>query len=194
MAELFGTDNQGWEDVNEAYARPPVSTEQALHPDKYFAQEEPHFTTVPNLAARMGNGWVQVSANTIGEFLIRTYLEEHLDEIQAEEAAAGWGGDRYSLLSGPEGERLLVAIINWDSFPDSSEFYRAYKVFQGVKTQGTGVTSSSIGDSGRKWVTTDRTVFLGQTGPATLLLIGDDEETVGRGLEQLFEALQPTAS
>jgi hypothetical protein len=37
----------------------------------------------------MGKGWEQLSANTMGEFLLRTYLEQHLDDGPAAEAAAG---------------------------------------------------------------------------------------------------------
>ena len=86
----------------------------------------------------------------MGEFLIRSYLEEHLGDIQAEEAAAGWGGDRYSLLSGPEGERVLVSLIKWDTFDDSAEFFQAFEVFAGIKLQQVGGTSDAVGESGRK--------------------------------------------
>jgi hypothetical protein len=125
----------------------------------------------------------------MGEFLIGTYLEKHLDESQAAQAAEGWGGDRYSLLSGPEGERLLVVLIMWDSFQESSEFFDIYQVYVGVKTQGTEV-SAKRGSAGRKWVTADETTFLGNTGPATLLIIGDDEKNVDTALQQITEALQ----
>ena len=47
-------------------------------------------------------------------------LEEHLDESQAAQAAEGWGGDRYFLLSGPEGERLLVVLIAVRLIPPTS--------------------------------------------------------------------------
>jgi hypothetical protein len=189
VAQLFENENKGWEGVNEAYSSPPISTEQVIHPEKYFSGEEPQRTITPNLAAKLGKGWEQVSANTIGELLLRTYLEQHLDDTQAAEAAAGWGGDRYSLLTGPEAERLLIMQIKWDSLQDSAEFFDAYKTFVGVKTQGTETTSDKVGESGRKWVTPDETVFLGQIGPTILLIIGDNGDIVGRGLELLFDAL-----
>ena len=37
VAHLYGTDGKGWEGVNEAYSRPPLSTEHILHPEKYLA-------------------------------------------------------------------------------------------------------------------------------------------------------------
>ena len=86
--------------------------------------------------------------------------------------------------------RRILQII-WDSIEDSDEFFEAYKTFATIKTMGAGGTSESIGDSGRKWVTPDEVVFLGQIGPAALLIIGDDEETVQLGLDEFFKALQP---
>ena len=194
VAQLYGEDSAGWEGVDKAYEFPPISTEQVLHFEKYLAQEEPQRTTVPNLSGRLGKGWTQVSSNVMGEFLIRTYLEEHLGGIQAEEAAEGWGGDRYSLLGGPEGERALVSLIKWDSFAESAEFFDAYQVFAGIKLQEDGGTSEEVGESGRKWIFPERTVFLGQLGPVVTLIVADDEDLVGTVLGHLFEALDEQAN
>jgi hypothetical protein len=194
VAQLYGNDSAGWEGVDAAYKFPPISTEQVLHIEKYFAQEEPQRTTVPNLSGRLGKGWTQVSSNVMGEFLIRTYLEEHLGEIQAAEAAEGWGGDRYSLLSGPEGERALVSLIKWDSFAESAEFFEAYQVFAGIKLQQDGGTSEEVGESGRKWIFPERTIFLGQLGPVVTLIVADNNDLVGSVLGHLFEALDEQAN
>ena len=37
----------------------------------------------------------------------------------------------------------------------------------------------------------EEVVFLGQIGPAILLIIGGDEETVQLGFDEFFNALQP---
>ena len=129
VSELFGTDGKGWVGVNEAYLNPPVSTEQVIHPEKYFAGELPVITTAPDISADMGKGWVEVSNNTMGELILRIYLEEHLDNIPAADAAAGWAGDGYSLLSGPAGERLLTAVIRWDTVKEGTEFFDNFRVF-----------------------------------------------------------------
>ena len=189
VAALFGTDEGGWDAVNAAYLNPPVSTEQVIHPDKYSADEKPQRTDVPLIVDKLGKGWTQVSSDTMGEFIIRTYLEEHLDRTQAAAAAAGWGGDGYSLMSGPEGQRLLLSLIRWDTFQDSKEFFDAYQVFAGIKTQGSDVQTARLGDTGRTWSTPDEIIFLGQTGPSTILIIGDEREAVDLALQLLFESL-----
>ena len=63
----------------------------------------------------MGKGWDLLSLDTMGEFMLRTYLEEFLDPDTAATAAAGWGGDRYALLTDPEAGRIFVLLTVWDS-------------------------------------------------------------------------------
>ena len=53
MASIFVSENS-WEAVNSVYLKPPVSTEQILHPDKYLAGEEPLVPTIPDLGERLG--------------------------------------------------------------------------------------------------------------------------------------------
>ena len=183
VAQLFGTTGS-WELVNEAYSQPPVSTEQILHVEKYVSGEEPIRLEVPDFSAEIGEGWVQLRMDTMGEFLKKTHLEEHLDTIRASSAAAGWGGDAYSLLVGPQGERVLILLIAWDSLKDSSELFEAYQLFAKNKTQG-AATATKLGDTVWKWVSQDEAIFLGQNGPSTLLVIGDNEPLVGRVLELL---------
>ena len=194
IAALFGTENKGWPGINSAYRKPPVSTEQVLHPEKYFAGEEPRQTSIPVVAAQLGRGWELASSNTMGEFLLRSMLEEHVDEIQAADAAEGWGGDKYVLFSGPEGERLFISLVSFDSFQDRAEFFDAYTVFGTIKVQEDGGTSAPLGDTGRKWVMPEQTIFMGQDGPIVLWIIGSDEKIVGTALDLLFEGLQAAAS
>ena len=82
-----------------------------------------------------------------------------------------------------------MSLIRWDTFQDSKEFFDAYQVFAGIKTQGSDVKSARLGDTGRTWSTPDEIIFLGQTGPSTILIIGDEREAVDLALQLLFESL-----
>ena len=66
-------------------------------------------------------------------------------------------------------------------------------VFGGIKNQRVGGRFELVGNTGRKWVMPDETIFLGQIGPVILLIIGDEEVTVQEGLGYLFEALEAAA-
>jgi len=106
VAEHFGIDNLGWADVNAAYAPTPVSTEQVLHPRKYFLDEEPPARIIPDISSDLGKGWMQMTDNTMGEIVIWACLKEYLDDIQAASAAGGWFRRQILGLVGPEVERL----------------------------------------------------------------------------------------
>ena len=47
--------NGGFSFINHAYANPPRSTEQILHPEKYLLGEEPQIVNLPELAQALGD-------------------------------------------------------------------------------------------------------------------------------------------
>ena len=117
----------GWPAVDRAYAHPPDSTEQILHPEKYAAGERPVSLPVPtDLARRLGDGWKVELQDTLGEFGLRTWLQAvgGLDPDTAAAAAAGWGGDRVVLVS--HGDSFAIAILTaWDTPADAVAFATA---------------------------------------------------------------------
>jgi hypothetical protein len=117
----------GWAAVDMAYARPPDSTEQIMHPDKYVAHEAPTRIDIPaDLAAGLGAGWRVDMQDTLGEFGLMEWLLRGggvSDEV-ATAAAAGWGGDRLVLVS--MGSKYGIAVqTTWDSTADAAEFAAA---------------------------------------------------------------------
>ena len=96
-----------------SYVDLPASTEQIIHPEKYLAGEFPIVVKLPDLAGRLGEGWLKFHEDVLGEFTIALWLSS-LGSTNADIAAAGWGGDRFALLDGPNGERAFAAIIVWD--------------------------------------------------------------------------------
>ncbi len=44
------------------------------------------------------------------------------------EATEGWGGDRYALYEGPEGDQVVVRWVH-DSARDGAEFVRALRAY-----------------------------------------------------------------
>ena len=87
----------GWDEVNRAWDDPPATTEQILHLDKYDAREAA-LAVEPPAFASLGAGWSAVDSDTFGELGARLYFEQWMDVRTARHAAAGWGGDRGSLL------------------------------------------------------------------------------------------------
>lgn len=82
-----------WDLVDFAYeARPPETTEQILHADKYYEDEGALPVEEPPSA---GPEFREVDSGAVGEFVTREMLRLDAEEVGADEAAAGWGGDQY---------------------------------------------------------------------------------------------------
>jgi len=176
-----------WQVVNDVYSNPPISTEQIIHPEKYLIGEQPNNPALPDITEAMGRGWELVAEDTLGEYLLRTYLEMHLDVAIASRAEAGWGGDRYLLLAGPEAERLLVLSIVWDSSTDADEFADAYGQFAKADTGNEPIV---LGPDMWLW-NGDHSALLSRAGPsAILLVIGDDDELVTKARTALLDAIR----
>ena len=126
VSGLQGSD--GWAGVNTAYGRPPASTEQIIHPDKYFANEAPIPVSLPkDLAARLGSGWKVALQDTFGELQMQVWLKQNttIPASAAVDGAAGWGGDRVAVLDGPSGSWGVALRTIWDTAGDAAAFETA---------------------------------------------------------------------
>jgi hypothetical protein len=104
--------------LREAWSHPPQSTEQVLHPAKFFAREAP-LPVVPTLVPPPGSRLV--SEGVLGELLLRTLVGEG-----AESAAEGWGGDGWRLWD-VGGRTVLAWRSEWDLPKEAGEFHTALR-------------------------------------------------------------------
>ena len=111
----------GYYAVSDAYANPPSSTSQILHPEKYLAnpREDPIAIPWQNLVVKNEK---PIGDNTVGEMGIRILLTEWLDAPTGEHASLGWRGDRYLYYAG--GKALLWKSV-WASAEDAAKFFAA---------------------------------------------------------------------
>ena len=114
--------NSSWEVVNETYANPPTRTEQIMHPEKYFNQEDAHTVEAPSI----GDDWNLKKTDRLGEYFIFVMLDNWLSEAKAELAAEDWGGDIINYYE-KDADFLFTWTTAWDSNEDASEFYAAFQ-------------------------------------------------------------------
>jgi hypothetical protein len=139
-------DEGGWEAVDAAYQDLPVSTEQILHPERYPA-DTPIPVELPDLLPVLGDGWRELSRNVMGEWY--TYLilgygidpAAQINDEDAAEAAAGWGGDSYLVYyNDATAQTVVVMRTLWESTTDSAQFMDAIHDYAearfGVNTGG----------------------------------------------------------
>ena len=121
----------GWTLMDEVYKKPPVSTEQILHPEKYEEDDKPIAVSI-NKPEDFKN-WHEVSSNVAGEFSIALMLRGWGVERQdAERAAAGWGGDKIVVWARNKKETNSSQTIGllksvWDDENEASEFFEVAK-------------------------------------------------------------------
>lgn len=112
-----------WPDLERVFNKPPISTAQIYHPDKYLAGEAPADIELPELVPSLGPGWSEVHSGMIGQLGVRLYAAIILGSDRYAEVSAGWRGDRYALLRGPLGERAMAAVLAWDTVEDARDFF-----------------------------------------------------------------------
>ncbi|HEX8558601.1 MAG TPA: hypothetical protein VF668_10880, partial [Pyrinomonadaceae bacterium] len=111
--------------LNEVFRRPPVSSEQVLHPEKYLTGEGPREVELD--ADEFGDeGWRLQASTPLGEIGVRGLLMAGVSADEAKRAAAGWGGDRSFVFEREGRAPLFVWRTVWDGARDAQEFFRAY--------------------------------------------------------------------
>lgn len=113
-----------WRRIDDAFRDPPESTEQILHPEKYVLRERPVRITAAPLTTLQPRR--EVKRDVLGEMMYRVWFGLRLADAAAEQAAAGWGGDRLVAYA-QDGESLPIVVLlsAWDSEQDAGEAEQA---------------------------------------------------------------------
>lgn len=173
----------GFEAIDAAWANPPRSTEQILHPDRYLAGDAPELVSLAPLTDTLGAGWQQVASDIMGEFFLREYLDQQLPATAAERAAMGWGGDRYAVYWNEATGGLVLALhLVWDTATDAAEFADAYADYpRGLL----GVEPQAQPDGSTCWLRGEAICFLQAEGESWIVR-APDVDTAGAVLAALM--------
>ena len=139
MMFIHAVHEKGWPEVDKLYLEhPPESSEQILHPEKWFAREAPVAIRWPEFDAEpMLADWELLGENVLGERLWREVFREYGLGTEAVSIAAGWGGDRYAVFKHRRDDRyLMLTFTSWDTRDDAVEFSAAYQRILETKARG----------------------------------------------------------
>ncbi len=176
----------GWKAVSDAFSDLPRSTEQILHPEKYFDHEAPITISLRDSSRRLGKGWNLVDTDVDGEFGIYQVLDEFLkDPAASKRAAAGWGGDRYALYQGQKpGEVLLVQLVAWDNENEAREFFEAYAKRTILRYRTENLRSIGSTATRRAWHAASGGILMERKGNRVLVAEGVPSRFSGSNLMQ----------
>lgn len=124
--------------LERAFQDPPRSTEQILHPQKYWSKEKDEPVSIRFDTSALPQGWKVRGEDTLGELALAMVTEPRAERkgIKADDmfavlglkytnaAAEGWGGDRLIVLERGD-ERVLELVTAWDTPEDAREFATA---------------------------------------------------------------------
>ena len=110
-----------WQGLNQVLMRPPLSSEQVLHPQKYLDMEKP---LEVRIGYRPASGQL-VHSGVVGEYFLDVLLA---DGAEVGAAAVGWGGDHFAIYrNGPAA--LLLWEVHWDTVAAADRFAAAFRSF-----------------------------------------------------------------
>jgi hypothetical protein len=133
--------------LDRAFTDPPSSTEQILHPEKYWdrsQRDDPRDVDLPDFSASLGSGWSLQTSGVLGELILAIVagagpidpLSPGTDHY-TNEAATGWGGDRWYLYTDGDRSATLLATL-WDSERDAEEFGASLPTLPGRRVERRG--------------------------------------------------------
>jgi hypothetical protein len=174
---LAGFQRRGWPAVSEAYQRPPSSTTQILHPEKYYRmREDPIAIEWPDVRFQ---GKTPHWDNVLGELGTRILFADWHNQEVARNAAGGWRGDRY--LSFENGEAFVWKTV-WANQGDAAEFFQAEKDLLARRYKAQSPVSVS-----RRWESNrPRALRLVMNDRAEVLLIDAASTGTAAELEKQF--------
>ena len=191
----------GWQEVSQAFTALPQSTEQVLHPEKYFAHEAPVKVTLPDItgllnmksapSAATGGPkaqvtWKRLTSDVNGEWGMYLLLDQYLKSAaESRQAAAGWGGDRFEVYESSSGQVVYALISAWDTENDAREFYNGYVKRTQLRYEG-AETVASPAPTRISWKTQEGMVTVERDGSRVLVIEGYPE---GISEQQALRAL-----
>jgi hypothetical protein len=197
----------GWSGLSTVFAKPPLSTQQILHPALYKSGKAPTPITIPFLEKLLGSDWAKIDENVMGEFGWKEILKQFLGDERAKPLAAAWTGDLYVLYEQKQTKRLiLVARLHLDSEEHAGRFFGEYSEalikkygahenvprranFLSLDTPDGGVFFRCVGTECISVEGTNRTVFDGING-----MIGWPPAPVTSGIAAAAESSQTSGN
>lgn len=149
----------GREAFSEVFLRPPASSGQILHPDRYLGHGGALIPNVPSLPD--AREFRKLADGTLGELDFRVLLSQYTDAKEGEALAAHLSGGSYELFEHKRDKFPVLGVAStWDSPESAHDYLEQYrKVLRGKWkaleiTKGTPDVMEGRGDSGyfRIWM------------------------------------------
>ena len=117
----------GWNALPGIFAKPPVSSQQILHPELYREGRTPETIDLPVNEKTFRGTWKRLEDNALGEFGWREVLQQFLGKERAVPLAAEWRGDRYAVFEEESTKKIiLICRIRLSSAEAAARLFGQY--------------------------------------------------------------------
>jgi hypothetical protein len=110
----------------EVFRRPPVTTQQILHPQKYFDNVKAVRPALPEMENQ--HGYRNFTDGDMGELDHSILLRQYVGNKEAAEIAPEWRGGFFRLLQNKAEKRMVLAYASeWSGPGPAREFFAMYR-------------------------------------------------------------------
>jgi hypothetical protein len=126
--------------LSDVFRDPPVSSQQVMHPDKYFSHKAPVLPGLP----KDPKGFKRFAEGVLGELDHSVLLRQYTTPDDAQDIAPQLSGSQYRLLERKKDKRVaLVYASLWSDQPAAQRFLHLYRRILEGKWKKLQVTSES---------------------------------------------------
>jgi len=126
----------------EVFRKPPVSTQQILHPETYFSDLAPTHPGLPELSG--AHGYKRIAEGSVGELDESILLEQYCGREESAAVAPHWRGGSYALVEHRSPARdVLLYAADWDDAAAAKRFFGLYRKLLGKKWKRLEIKSES---------------------------------------------------
>ena len=138
----------------EVFKKPPVSTQQILHPEKYFEGAKPAEPDLPD--PKLPRSFKSLIGGTMGELDHEVLLEQYAGKAEADEVGPHWRGSGFELREDKKAMRVvLLYSVQWDTPETARRYFNDYRQVLAKKWRHMKIASETAeavtgeGDDGR---------------------------------------------
>jgi hypothetical protein len=138
----------------EVFKNPPVSTQQILHPEKYFAGDKPTGPDLPD--PKLPRSYKSLIGGSMGELDHEVLLEQYAGKAESEDLGPHWRGSAFELLEDKKAMRVVLRYaVQWDTAETARRYFNDYRQVLAKKWKQLKIASETAdavagqGDDGR---------------------------------------------
>ena len=138
----------------EVFLNAPLSTQQILHPEKYFDHLKPTEPALP--VVQLPHQYKGLVGGALGELEQSILLEQYVGKTRSANLAPHWRGCNFELLENKKiGRVVLLYATEWDSEQSAAAYFTAYREVMKKKWKSMKIATeeadalTGTGDDGR---------------------------------------------